>query len=102
MANPHLYQLLGSVDDPRNLLKRKVASWVGGLIDRDTSAGRYQSDFPPEGLEKQLKADSIKLKEEGVDVFQGGGNIFHVIYKFDKPVVVHSRPLAQRVVRLQF
>jgi len=99
MANPHLHRLIsGNGND----LKRKVSAWIWKLISIDERAGRSQKDFPPVGLEAKMNEDRESFAKDGIGLFQGSGNIFLVIYKFQDPVIVHSRPLAQRVVRLKF
>ena len=82
--------------------RQKTSAWVGRIIRQDEKGGRRQSEFAVPGLSEKIRSDTDKYRKDGVDVFQGGGNIFFASDKTGEPIVLQSRPLAQRVVRLRF
>lgn len=83
-------------------VKPLVEAWIGNLIAHDESRGRAQQDFTTKGMSEVVSEVSQDMRARGFDTHQGGGNIFFVTYKNGQPLVVHARPLAQRVVRPRF
>ena len=84
-----------AVNDP-------VADWIKNLIRADESQGRSQNDFSTKFMsEIVVKLESF-MKTKGFETYQGGGNVFFVTRKNGRAIVVQARPLAQRVVRLNF
>lgn len=88
-----------------NLLAKNrffVELWVKELIDADAAAGRRQTDFTTKGMSDTVDAARPLMKQNGFDTYQGAGNVFYVAYKQGQPLVIHARPLAQRIVRPKF
>lgn len=77
-----------------------VEAWIADKIRKDGAKGRSMNDFPPRGLVAKLESDRESLEARGIETRYGAGNIFYVVYKYEYPIVIQVRPLAQRVVRL--
>lgn len=84
--------------------KLQVGAWIQGIVDSDALHGRTQGDFAVvgPGMENIVQKVAPAMKQRGFDVYQGGGNVFFVRYKNGEPIVIHTRSLAQRVVRPKF
>lgn len=96
-------RLLQPAHDLRqSAVKPHVEAWINQLISHDERVGRSQSDFTTKGMSEVVEVAQNEMRQHGFDTHQGGGNIFFVTYKNGHPLVVHARPLAQRVVRLRF
>jgi hypothetical protein len=86
----------------RNRFKPQVDAWITSLIDSDVKKGRGQDDFTTPNMAESVRRVVPTLNAKGYDVYQGGGNVFQVRYGMNGPTVIHTRPLAQRVVRPMF
>lgn len=80
-------------------LKISVDRWIEGEIRQCQRLGRTQLEFPQNDFKGKI--DQLS-KEQNVNLYQGAGNIFNVNYGRGDPIIVQSRPLAQRIVRLKF
>ena len=91
--------LLPDERNRRAAAENMVAAWMQRVVDVDGAAGRKMSDFcvPMDALRQTAET----LESRGVRVVAGAGNVFHVRQVGRDPVVVQSRPLASRVVRLK-
>lgn len=58
-------------------------------------------EFAVPGGQTAMEAASESLRSRGVGVVMGAGNVFHFRWNGESALVVHSRPLASRVVRLR-
>jgi hypothetical protein len=83
----------------RSRFKPNVDAWITSLIDADVKKGRTQDDFTTPAMAESVRKIVTILNAKGYDVYQGGGNVFQVMYVANGPTIVHTRPLAQRVVR---
>ena len=93
-------RLIKPGDESRRARSEAVSgAWMQRVVDLDGAAGRKMSDFcvPMDALRQT--AEHLELN--GVRVVAGAGNVFHVRHVGSDPVVVQSRPLASRVVRLK-
>lgn len=80
----------------------RTEAWIRARIDHDERRGRSQSDFSTAGLSRAVEEAAPEMRKYGFETHQGGGNVFYVSYRKTGPLVIQSRPLAQRVVRLKF
>jgi hypothetical protein len=82
--------------------KPLVDAWIKSVIDADAARGRSHAEFPGGDAEQRLRRAVPALNAAGFDVYQGAGNVFQARHAPGGPVVVHTRPWAQRIVRLAF
>lgn len=84
----------------RSRAAARFRNWAADIIATAQVAGRSMEEFAVPGGWPRMKAAADALVAQGVGVVMGAGNVFHLRWSGDTPIVVHSRPLASRVVRL--
>ncbi len=93
--------ILPGSETKRKLAEATLRSWLVDTIERDRQAGRKMTEFAVPGGEKQIRVVADSMIKRGIGVVLGSGNVFHIRWKNQYPIVIQSRPWASRIVRIK-
>ena len=91
--------ILPGASEKRSNAESLLCLWLQKCVDLDGASGRRMEDF---GVPLVVIAKAAEAVERsGAKVVVGAGNVFHVRWRGDIPIVVQNRPFASRIVRIK-